>query len=88
MSRSLSLFCPPELELLCLSNIYYIYCITSVPIYIYIYIYIHCTVLLLYILFCSGKYLRGSEYCTLVLSVWILGPFRYTSLPVFSALDS
>ena len=84
MSRSLSLFCPPELELLCLSNIYYIYCITSAPIYIYI----HCAVLLLYILFCSGKYLRGSEHCTLVLSVWILGPFRYKSLPVFSALDS
>ena len=82
MSRSLSLFCPPELELLCLSNILYLLYYSCT------YIYIPCTVLLLYILFCSGKYLRGSEYCTLVLSVWILGPFRYTSLPVFSALDS
>jgi len=84
MPRSLSLFCPPELELLCLSNILYLlyYFCT------YIYIHIYCTVLLLYILHCSGKCLRGSEYYTLVLSVWILGPFRYTSLPVFSALDS
>jgi hypothetical protein len=33
MSRSLSLFCPPELELLCLSNILYLlyyYCICTV----------------------------------------------------------
>ena len=81
--------CFVPLNLNCYAYLIYIVSIVlHLYLYIYIYIYIHCTVLLLYILFCSGKYLRGSEYCTLVLSVWILGPFRYTSPPVLSALDS
>jgi hypothetical protein len=96
MSRSLSLFCPPELELLllCSSNMLYLlycFCICAVLLHSYPAVHISapaaCAALLLHVLCCSGKYLRGSECYTLVLSVWILGPFMCTSPPVFSALD-
>jgi hypothetical protein len=91
MSLSPSLFCPPELELLCLSNILYLlyyYCICTVLLCCWLTVLCFVTVLHCYCMSCSGKHLRGSGYCTIVLSVWMLGPFRHTSLPVFSALDS